>query len=65
MIDVEMTNKHQTLANVLSSGDHPEFIYIYIYIYIWVILLKTDQNCDIEGKNLECEYFCYYLEIKA
>ena len=21
------------------------------YIYIWVILLKTGQNCDKEGKN--------------
>ena len=27
------------------------------YIYIWVILLKTCQNCDIEGKNSECEFF--------
>ena len=22
-----------------------------------VILLKTGQNCDIEGKNSECEFF--------
>ena len=26
-------------------------------IYIWVILLKTGQNCDIEGKNSKCEFF--------
>ena len=24
---------------------------------IWVILLKTGQNCDIEGKNSKCEFF--------
>ena len=29
---------------------------VYIYIYIWVIL-KTGKNCDIEGKNSECEFF--------
>ena len=23
----------------------------------WVILLKTGQNCDIEGKNSNCEFF--------
>ena len=22
----------------------------------WVILLKAGQNCDIEGKNLKCEF---------
>ena len=26
-------------------------------IHIWVILLKTDQNCDREGKNSKCEFF--------
>ena len=26
-------------------------------IYIWVILLKTSQNCDIDGKNSKCEFF--------
>ena len=29
----------------------------YIIIYIWVILLKTGQNCDTEGKNSKCEFF--------
>ena len=24
--------------------------------HIWVILLKTGQNCDIEGKNSKCEF---------
>ena len=24
---------------------------------IWVIFLNTGQNCDIEGKNSECEFF--------
>ena len=24
---------------------------------IWVILLKTGQNCDIEGKNSKCQFF--------
>ena len=26
-------------------------------LYIWVILLKTGQNCDIEGQNSKCEFF--------
>ena len=26
-------------------------------ICMWVILLKTGQNCDIEGKNSEWEFF--------
>ena len=26
------------------------------YIYICVILLKTGQNCDIEGKNSKCDF---------
>ena len=30
--------------------------YIYIYVYMGH-LLKTGQNCDIEGKNSECEFF--------
>ena len=25
--------------------------------YIWVIILKTSQNCDIEGKNETCDFF--------
>ena len=50
------------LAHFLAYTD----IVIYIYIYIWVILLKTGQNCDIEGKNSKCEFFlCYYLEMNA
>ena len=36
-----------------------------LYIYIWVILLKTGQNCDIEGKNSKCEFFNAILEMKA
>ena len=28
-----------------------------LYIYIWVILLKTGQNRDTEGKNSKCEFF--------
>ena len=28
-----------------------------VAIGIWVIPLKTGQNCDIEGKNSECEFF--------
>ena len=27
-----------------------------IHIHIWVILLKTSQNCDIEGKNSKCKF---------
>jgi len=29
--------------------------------YIWVIILKTSQNCHIEGKNETCEFFYVIL----
>ena len=32
------------------------YIYYMGHIYIWVILLKTGQNCDTEGKNSKCEF---------
>ena len=31
--------------------------FVWYDVHIWVILLKTGQNCDIEGKNSKCEFF--------
>ena len=40
-------------------------VYIINADRIWVILLKTGQNCDIEGKNSKCEFLMLLFEMKA
>jgi len=47
------------LQHPLSNRRLRTYPYIawHCYTYIWVSLLKTGQNCDIEGQNSECEFF--------
>ena len=45
------------LATFYERTQRTVEIYIYILEREGVILLKTGQNCDIEGKNSKCEFF--------
>ena len=44
-------------------ADHVILHYVadHVITHIWVILLKTSQNYDTEGKNSKWDLFIFYL----
>ena len=42
---------------ILLTVRRGHLLSLHVTAHIWVILLKTGQNCDIEGNNSECEFF--------